>query len=166
MKPSQPDIFGKMRCRIRPLTAADIVHVSRIEQACFPAAWSPNALFSELHNPYAFNIVINGIDSLDNLGIYAYSYNHIIGNELSILRMAVTPEKRRLGIGIYLMETVLRQATVKGAEKAFLEVRPSNKKAGSLYRKLGFRVVGTRPNYYPETGEHALVMMKRLKEKS
>lgn len=146
------------------MTASDIGHIAAIERACFPTAWSSDAFFSELQNPYALNIVINEVDSLDNRRIYAYSCNHILAKELSILRMAVIPEKQRLGIGKHLLETVFHQATLKGAEKAFLEVRPSNEKAGSLYRKLGFRVVGTRPNYYPETGEHALVMMKLLKE--
>jgi ribosomal-protein-alanine N-acetyltransferase len=148
------------------MTASDIHHIAIIEKACFPSPWSPSAFFSELGKPYALNFVIKKNGPLENNRIYAYSCNHIIENDLSILRMAVIPEKRRFGIGKQLMHFVLKQATDCGATKAFLEVRPSNEKAAMLYQKLGFRVIGTRPNYYPETGEHALVMMKRLKETS
>jgi ribosomal-protein-alanine N-acetyltransferase len=155
-----------MYCHAQVMTASDIDTIADIERACFPVPWGRNAFLSELNNPYALNIVIKVIDPLENGRIYAYSSNHIVEEELSILKMAVAPEKRRLGIGEFLMETVLYQASRRGAAQAFLEVRPSNRNAISLYKKMGFRVIGTRPNYYPETGETALVMMKRLKETS
>jgi len=31
---------------------------------------------------------------------------------------------------------------------------------------MGFQLIGKRPGYYPETGEHALVLMKNLEEVS
>jgi len=34
----------------------------------------------------------------------------------------------------------------------------------SLYRKQGFREIGRRPNYYTDTREDALVLLKNLKE--
>lgn len=158
--------FGEMHCRIMTMTASDIGHIAAIERACFPVPWTSSAFLSELGNPYALNIILKEMDSLEKQPICAYSCNHVIENELSVLRMAVAPEKQRLGLGCHLMDTVLHQAAQRGATKAFLEVRPSNTKAISLYRKMGFQVIATRPNYYPETGEHALVMMKRIKEVS
>jgi ribosomal-protein-alanine N-acetyltransferase len=46
----------------------------------------------------------------------------------------------------------------------FLEVRPSNAKAQSLYTRLGFGQVGIRRDYYPARGgrENALVLTARL----
>ena len=38
-----------------------------------------------------------------------------------------------------------------------LEVRPSNRRAQLLYRRLGYHVIGRRPRYYGD-GEDALVM--------
>jgi ribosomal-protein-alanine N-acetyltransferase len=148
------------------MAESDICHIAEIERECFSSPWSRDAFLSELKKGYGLNIVMREIDALENECICAYSCNHVIEDELSILRMAVVPGKRRLGIGEQLLDLVLEQATGQGAVKAFLEVRPSNAKASMLYRKLGFRVIGTRPNYYTETGEHALVMMKRLKETS
>lgn len=158
--------FGNMCTHAYAMTAPDIKCIVDIERACFPSPWRQNSFLSEIGNPYSLNIVIKEIVPLENHRIWAYSCNHVIGSELSILRMAVAVEKRRLGIGEHLMGIVLHQAAQQGASKAFLEVRPSNIKARSLYRKLGFRVIAARPNYYPETGEHALVMMKTLKETS
>jgi ribosomal-protein-alanine N-acetyltransferase len=40
----------------------------------------------------------------------------------------------------------------------YLEVRTSNEAARNLYAKLGFEEIGTRPNYYQDTGETAVVM--------
>ena len=34
------------------------------------------------------------------------------------------------------------------ARRLHLEVRPSNRGALALYRRLGFRLVGVRPRYY------------------
>ena len=37
----------------------------------------------------------------------------------------------------------------------------TNTSAQALYRRFGFAPVGVRPNYYPETGEDAIVMWAR-----
>ena len=42
-----------------------------------------------------------------------------------------------------------------------LEVRPSNKKAQELYRKLGFNKVAIRRNYYKDN-EDAFLLLKDL----
>jgi ribosomal-protein-alanine N-acetyltransferase len=39
-----------------------------------------------------------------------------------------------------------------------LEVAANNKAAQSLYRRFGFAPVSVRKNYYPVTGQDALVM--------
>ena len=44
------------------------------------------------------------------------------------------------------------------ARLATLEVRRSNTPAIELYRSLGYRQVGVRPNYYADEGEDAIVM--------
>ena len=49
-----------------------------------------------------------------------------------------------------------------GVELVFLEVRPTNHEALSLYERFGFRVIGRRKGYYFDTGEDALVMEARL----
>jgi ribosomal-protein-alanine N-acetyltransferase len=48
-----------------------------------------------------------------------------------------------------------------------LEVRPSNRAALRLYRRLGFETVGLRRRYYPswhQSREDAIVMFRSLKQ--
>ncbi|RUX64079.1 ribosomal-protein-alanine acetyltransferase, partial [Mesorhizobium sp. M7A.F.Ca.US.014.04.1.1] len=61
---------------------------------------------------------------------------------------------------------VLRELYAQRAEALFLEVDETNVAAIALYRRLGFREVGKRPNYY-RSAEHgptgALVMRRDLR---
>ena len=41
-----------------------------------------------------------------------------------------------------------------------LEVRTSNAPAIALYERFGFRAAGTRPRYYQDTGEDAMIMWR------
>ena len=144
----------------------DIQQVLEIEHLCFTVPWSRHSFLAELFNPKALSIVTTVCDSLEKNSIQAYSCNRIIGDELNILRMAVAPDSRRLGLASRLLDMVLSLSEKRGATEAYLEVRPSNVPAISLYTKKGFQVVGTRPGYYPETGEDALIMMTNIKEMS
>jgi [ribosomal protein S18]-alanine N-acetyltransferase len=152
--------------RSLPMRATDINHVLEIEHLCFTVPWSRNSFLAELYNPDALSIVTTSCVPLEIRSILAYGCNRIIGEELDILRMAVAPESRCLGVASRLLDVVLALSGRRGATRAYLEVRPSNVPAISLYRKKGFQIIGKRPGYYPETGEDALIMMTNIKEKS
>ncbi len=48
-----------------------------------------------------------------------------------------------------------------GREQSFtLEARTSNAIAIALYERFGFRSAGTRPRYYHDTGEDAVIMWR------
>ena len=57
-------------------------------------------------------------------------------------------------------------AEVMGSKKIFLEVRISNEVAIDLYKKMGFKEIGLRRNYYRlrEGREDAILMSKTLKK--
>jgi ribosomal-protein-alanine N-acetyltransferase len=50
-----------------------------------------------------------------------------------------------------------------GISKMYLEVRPSNHPAIGLYKKTGFIETGRKPEYYLETREDAIVMVKDIR---
>jgi glycosyltransferase involved in cell wall biosynthesis/GNAT superfamily N-acetyltransferase len=78
-----------------------------------------------------------------------------VGNqEREILNVAVHPDFRRLGIASELLQTEITTNT--GVH--FLEVRESNAAARQLYARLGFQVVGARPQYYENPIETGIVM--------
>jgi ribosomal-protein-alanine N-acetyltransferase len=90
----------------------------------------------------------------------------LAAGEGEILTVAVARAHRRQGLGWQLMDAVLRELHAQRAEALFLEVDETNAPAIALYRRLGFRQVGQRPNYYRST-EHgptgALVMRRDLR---
>jgi ribosomal protein S18 acetylase RimI-like enzyme len=58
-------------------------------------------------------------------------------------QIATDPEHRREGLGTAVVRTLLAAAQVQGAERALLEVETDNPAALGLYRKLGFRRLGS-----------------------
>ena len=77
---------------------------------------------------------------------------------------AVSPEWRRQGIGSQLVGECLQGARRRGMTAAVLEVRPSNTDAVALYRRFGFQVIATRPGYYTDRREDALILKLDMKE--
>lgn len=73
--------------------------------------------------------------------------------EREILNLAVAPGFRHRGIGKLLLRTELKRKAV-----FFLEVRRSNIPAQNLYRLLGFKKIGERPDFYSNPTETAIVM--------
>lgn len=79
-------------------------------------------------------------------------------DEGHITTIAVTPEYRGRGIGELVLNGLIDQALAIGADMLTLEVRVSNIVAQQLYLKYGFHPSGTRPRYYTDNGEDALIM--------
>lgn len=73
--------------------------------------------------------------------------------EREILNLAVAPRFRRQGIGKLLLKRELTRKAV-----FFLEVRKSNVPAQNLYKLLGFKKIGQRPQFYSHPTETAIVM--------
>ena len=75
-----------------------------------------------------------------------------------LMNVAVDPRRRREGIATGLLEAMIDAA---GADSEYtLEVRTSNAGAIALYERFGFRSAGTRPRYYRDTGEDAVIMWR------
>lgn len=82
------------------------------------------------------------------------------GDDLNLLKIAVLPQFRRLGIAKNLLQRAMEYRSQKKLDKFFLEVRKSNHKAIELYKKFGFDVVHTRHKYYDD-GEDCLIMFDK-----
>ena len=74
------------------------------------------------------------------------------------MSLAVRPDQRRRGWGRYILTRLIEKGIAEGADKIWLEVRPSNTGARTLYCKGGFREIGRRPGYYTDTHEDAILM--------
>jgi [ribosomal protein S18]-alanine N-acetyltransferase len=135
-----------------------------IEQRSFRWPWGRLSFEGELACGNACNLIVKSFGDGADEQIVGYAFLRLAADELHILKIAVTPAWRNRGIATRLTERCLEMGAERGAASAFLEVRPSNTPAVGLYQKLGFDVIGRRPNYYRDSQEDALVMMKNLKE--
>ena len=148
-----PEAYG-----LAPMTLDDLDEVLAIEKASFHTPWSRGAFRYELtQNRVARSIVIRcGRELMGYLCLWE------IGHEIHITNLAVHPRFRRRGAARALLGFILEDAHEKRVELVFLEVRPTNVEARTLYESLGFHVIGRRKGYYFDTGEDALVMEARL----
>jgi ribosomal-protein-alanine N-acetyltransferase len=144
--------------------ADELAPILAIEQRSFRWPWGRLSFEGELSCRNACNLIVKSSDIGADEQIIAYAFLRLAADELHILKIAVTPAWRRRGIATRLTELCLKIGAQRGATSAHLEVRPSNTPAVCLYQKLGFDVIGRRHNYYRDSKEDALVMMKNLKE--
>lgn len=79
-------------------------------------------------------------------------------DDAHITTIAVDPSVRGRGIGELLLNALIDDAYELQARQLTLEVRVSNLTAQRLYLKYGFQPAGTRPRYYTDNGEDALIM--------
>ena len=142
------------------MEAADLPAVIEIETRSFPNPWHESTFRGEIqHRPISFPLVIvhNALDR-----VIGYIIFWVIGEEAQINNIAVHPDFRRLGIGEQVLRQVIQQLRSSGAVMVTLEVRPSNVGAQTLYRKLGFRMIGIRKGYYTNPPEDAFVLALHL----
>ena len=83
-----------------------------------------------------------------------------LGDDLNLLKIAVLPQYRKLGVGFKLMELTFDFKKQNNIQNYFLEVRESNQSAIKLYQKFGFKTQNVREKYY-DGNENALVMFAK-----
>ncbi|QOX79339.1 ribosomal protein S18-alanine N-acetyltransferase [Trichlorobacter lovleyi] len=144
--------------RIRPMAESDLDLVLRIEQTCFPRAWTRAHFHAEIGSERATPVVAE----LDGR-VAGYLCLTVLLDEAEILDLAVDPACRRSGIGAALLVWACDEAVRQGATLLRLEVRATSAPAIALYERFGFVRNGVRKAYY-EQGVDALLMDKNLVE--
>ena len=157
-------------CHCNIMTEKDIDTVLSIEKRVFKHPWSReffHLIVSDMHN-YMLTLKTDS----DIIGYGGYhllrnktsflSTRHQYNSMIHLINIAITPQSQHRGFGTFLMNTLFNKARGNKAEYCYLEVRPSNEKAFSFYRKRGFSIIGVIENYYPREFENALVMGMEL----
>jgi ribosomal-protein-alanine N-acetyltransferase len=138
----------------------DIPSILEIENVSFANPWRDSTFSGEIANTsVSFPYVI--VHSIFERTI-GYIIYWKIQEEVQISNFAIHPDFRRKGIGEAVMRRIIQVIRRDGGEYIFLEVRPSNLAARALYKKLGFKVLGSRKDYYQTPLEDALIMGKPL----
>jgi ribosomal-protein-alanine N-acetyltransferase len=117
------------------------------------ASWSEEALRETVLLPG-----VSAFVSERNCAIAGIVVGRQVLDEAEILNLAVAQGMRRQGQGLALVRQLLDRFREGGVSRVFLEVRESNSGGIAFYRGLGFRVAGTRRDYYQDPKEAATVM--------
>jgi [ribosomal protein S18]-alanine N-acetyltransferase len=144
----------KPELRIEKLRRRDLRHVLPIENIVFPEPWSVAVFNSELalRHGRRYRAAWDGEDMAGYIGFL------IVDEEAHITTIATAPAHQREGVATTLILDGLQALRGTGVKHLSLEVAADNEPAQALYRRFGFAPVGVRPNYYPVTGQDALVM--------
>lgn len=97
-------------------------------------------------------------------GVQGFLVAQTAGPEWELENVVVAATARRQGLGKQLVGELLRRARQQGAAAILLEVRASNAAALALYLGCGFARSGSRPRYYQDPPEDAIICRKSLKE--
>jgi len=143
-----------VRVTVEPMSSTDIPRVLEIERESFRTPWPRDAYVHELkENRLATYFIAKAGEQ-----IVGYCGMWVILDEAHITTIAVDPEFRGMHVGERLLIGLIDASVDRGARWMTLEVRRSNLSAQKLYKKYGFREIGTRKAYYSDNREDAIIM--------
>jgi ribosomal-protein-alanine N-acetyltransferase len=141
---------------LRPMTREDLRTVMVLEEELFaPDTWTRAMYLEELGmtDTRHYLVAVDGADVVGYAGLIAYP------DEAHVATIGVTGTRRGEGIGGRLLDALLAEAD-RRVPVVLLEVRATDEATQGLYARRGFVPIGVRPNYYPLSGEDAVVMKR------
>ena len=143
-----------MTLRMEKLKRRDLRQVLRIESKVFPEPWSVAVFNSELalRKGRLYRAVWDGDELAGYIGFM------MVDDEAHMTTIATAPSHQRTGVATTMIVEGIETLRAGGIKHVSLEVAANNEPAQALYRRFGFAPVGVRKNYYPVTGQDALVM--------
>ena len=149
---------------IEPMENSHLSEVMELEKRTYPdTIWPAPLFFCEVNlNPSGIYFVAIKDDK-----VIGYAGMWLKMRQCHITTVVVDENHRGKGTGMSLVIRLLREAIKYKASHSILEVKKSNAVAIKLYKKLGFKEIGIRKNYYVEDNEDAVVMfLENLKGNS
>ncbi len=151
-------VMREARPSIRAMVPGDLAMVADIERRSYPFPWSQGIFRDCLLAGYTC-VLLESDGEARGYGILS-----VAAGEAHLLNLCIDPRHRRLRYGEILLAELISRARNAGVKQMLLEVRPSNEAAIALYRKYGFRRIGTRRGYYRAGAgrEDAVVLALKL----
>jgi len=137
----------------------DVAQVSEMERRNYDFPWSTGIFKDCIKAGYDCQLML-----LDE-ELIGYGVLQSAAGEAHILNLCIDARWQRQGHARHLLGHLVQLSLNALADIVFLEVRPSNPRAISLYEQNGFNEIGLRRDYYDSaTGrEDAVVMARSLK---
>ena len=134
------------------MTAADLDAVAAIGRASMAHPWPWSHFVTEMAADRGIRLVA------DEHGLAGYAVFRYVLDEGELLQVAVAVDRRGWGLGGALLRRGHDLLAVQGVRRCHLEVRRRNRRARSLYRRLGYHRTGLRPGYYRQPVDDAVLM--------
>jgi [ribosomal protein S18]-alanine N-acetyltransferase len=145
---------------VRRMTAADVsTALFILEESPEASIWSRESLMEWASK---------GMPWVGELGgsVAGILVGRVAADEFEILNLAVGKAWRRQGVATRLVGAAIESARTAGARQVYLEVRASNEGGIALYQRLGFRILGRRPNYYRNPAEDAVLLVLHIQQRN
>lgn len=141
--------------RAREMALADLDAVMAIEQAVYPFPWTRGNFVDSLAAGHVTRALF-GPDA----ALLGYSVALPGVDEMHLLNLTVAPGAEGRGLARGMLDALVARCRDEHRAWLWLEVRESNQRARTIYRRYGFQDVGLRRGYYPAVArrEDAIVM--------
>jgi ribosomal-protein-alanine N-acetyltransferase len=151
-------VFKSMEAGFEPMSEARLDDVVAIERRAYAHPWTRGNFADSLRSGYQAQLLCAG----DSVLGYFVAMRGV--DEVHLLNITVDPPYQRQGWGNVMLDALALWSRSQGAQWLWLEVRKSNVRAQQVYVRYGYRRVGERRNYYPDTQgrEDAIVMSLKL----
>lgn len=161
------------KSRIEPIVmdakSQDASTIASLHGEAFARGWSDGEFQNLINDDHVIGLIARDVKSQPSRPIGFMLVRWVL-DEAEILTIAVSKNAQRGGIGFALVDEALRRLHGMRVAALFLEVEEGNQPAIGLYRKMGFKKVGQRDNYYGKTEaasdqkpKAALVMRRDLR---
>ncbi|HUI84595.1 MAG TPA: N-acetyltransferase [Candidatus Binatia bacterium] len=157
---------------IRDYRPEDFDRLWAIDQRCFlpGIAYTPMELSGFVRKRHAITLVgefqspgCNDARTGQADRIAGFVVAHPVRRQYGrILTLDILPGARRSGLATALMSACEQRLRAVGCKEVYLETAVDNEAALRLYKKLGYQVLGTLPEYYSSHSLDAFQMGKRL----
>lgn len=149
----------KKRITPRPASEDDIDQVAAIEAYSNGPSWGKAAFKAELSKKSSHFWVLTDDETDEEVfGYVVFSFPH---EQAHIQTLAVKKQARRQGHATDLLRAVINYVLRNEGDSVVLEVRKSNIGALAMYQQLGFVVIHTVKNCYPD-GEDGYSLIYRF----
>ncbi|CEN55377.1 ribosomal protein S18-alanine N-acetyltransferase [Candidatus Methylopumilus turicensis] len=138
----------------REMQIDDLDAVIQIETVNFPFPWTAGNFKDSINSGHICLVL-----EIDELMI-GYAILMMVLDEAHLLNISISADWKGKGWGRHLLNHMMQISREQGGLNMFLEVRPSNVSAITLYESIGFNEMGVRPGYYPaHNGRENAVLM-------
>jgi len=136
-------VIDTSRC-YRDMYEEDVLEVFRIESLAYDFPWPKEVFLDCISAGYTCKLFCLH-EAIEGYLILSFSQT-----DCHILNFCITPEQQGRGYGKKMLQFAYDVAQQHGARIMYLEVRPTNETALTLYESQGFKRIAIRKNYYPD----------------